>query len=115
MARISRASRGGFVDHVLNRGNGRSDVVHKDHDFAAFVNLMPEAHEKVLKACQTVLGMSTFCDSTTSLHAHKDKRKGARTQGRKEIQLTFFASLRLCVFALNNPEFRHDEFLCAQG
>jgi|GEM_PF-3408712 len=47
MPRTSRASRGGFVDHVLNRGNGRSDVCHKDDDFAAFVNLMREAHEKV--------------------------------------------------------------------
>ena len=39
MPRTSRASRGGFVYHVLNRGNGRSDVFHKDDDFAAFVNL----------------------------------------------------------------------------
>jgi putative transposase len=27
-------------------GNGRCDVFHKDDDFAAFVNLMREAHEK---------------------------------------------------------------------
>ena len=47
MPRTSRASRGGFVYHVLNRGNGRSDVFHKDDDFAAFVNLMREAHAKV--------------------------------------------------------------------
>ena len=46
MPRTSRASRGGFVYHVLNRGNGRSDVFHKKGDFAACVNLMPEAHEK---------------------------------------------------------------------
>ena len=32
---------------MLNRGNGQSDVFHKDDDFAAFVNLMLEAHEKV--------------------------------------------------------------------
>ena len=47
MPRTSRASRVGLVDHVLNRGNGRSDVFHKDDDFAAFVNLMREAHAKV--------------------------------------------------------------------
>ncbi len=47
MPRTSRASRGGFVYHVLNRGNGRSDVFHKDDDFAAFGSLMREAHEKV--------------------------------------------------------------------
>jgi putative transposase len=47
MLRTSGASRGGFVSHVLNRGNGRSDVFHKDDDFAAFVNLMRKAHEKI--------------------------------------------------------------------
>ena len=34
---------------MLNRGNGRSDVFPKDGDFAAFVNLMLEAHEGVAK------------------------------------------------------------------
>ena len=47
MPRTLRASRGGFVDHVLNRGNGHSDVFHQDDDFAAFVSLTREAHEKV--------------------------------------------------------------------
>ena len=47
MPRTAGASRGGFVYHVLNRDNGRSDVFHQDDDFAAFVNLMREAHEKV--------------------------------------------------------------------
>ena len=47
MPRTSRASRGGFVYHVLNRGNGQNAVFHNDDDFAAFVCLMREAHEKV--------------------------------------------------------------------
>lgn len=47
MPRTSRASKGGYVYHVLNRGNGRSDVFHGDDDFVAFVDLMREAHEKV--------------------------------------------------------------------
>ena len=47
MGRTARASQGGFVYHVLNRGNGRADVFHKDEDFVAFVRLMQEAHEKV--------------------------------------------------------------------
>ena len=47
MPRTSRATRGGFAYHVLNRGNGGNDVFQKDDDFAAFVNLMREAHEKV--------------------------------------------------------------------
>ena len=57
--RTSRASRGGFACHVLNRGNGCSDVFQKDDDFAAFVNLMREAHEKVL---------SGFCLMTNHFH-----------------------------------------------
>ena len=47
MARTARASRGNYVYHVLNRGNGRADVFHKDEDFAAFVRLMREANEKI--------------------------------------------------------------------
>ena len=47
MPRTSRASQGGYVYHVLNRGNGRADVFHKDDDFAAFLWLMREAHEKI--------------------------------------------------------------------
>ena len=47
MGRTARASQGGFVYHVLNRGNGRADVFHNDDDYAAFVTLMQEAHEKV--------------------------------------------------------------------
>jgi len=47
MPRTARASQGGFLYHVLNRGNGRNDVFHKEEDFLAFVNLMRETHEKV--------------------------------------------------------------------
>ena len=60
MPRTSRASRGGFVDHVLNRGEGRRDVFHKDDDFAAFVSLMREAHEKVPMRLTGVLNTTTF-------------------------------------------------------
>lgn len=70
MPRTSRASRGGFVYHVLNRGNGRSDVFHKDDDFAAFVNLMREAHEKV------PMRLTGFCLMKNHFHLllwpHKD-------------------------------------------
>lgn len=62
MPRTSRASRGGFVDDVLNRGNGRSDVFHEDDDFNAFVNLMREAHEKLL------MRLTGFCLMTNHLH-----------------------------------------------
>jgi putative transposase len=47
MGRTARASQGGYLYQVLNRGNGRADVFYKDEDFAAFVSLMQEAREKV--------------------------------------------------------------------
>ena len=47
MPRTARAAQGGYVYHVLNRGNAENDVFHKDSDFDAFVRLMTEAHEKV--------------------------------------------------------------------
>jgi putative transposase len=33
--------------HVLNRGNGRAEVFHKEGDYAAFLNLMVEANERL--------------------------------------------------------------------
>ncbi|HUG66854.1 MAG TPA: transposase [Pirellulaceae bacterium] len=47
MPRTSRASKGGYVYHAPNRGNGRNDVFHKPDDFAAFVRLMRESHDHV--------------------------------------------------------------------
>ena len=47
MARTSRTSQGGYVYHVLNRGNGRGDVFHKADDHLAFVNLMRESNERL--------------------------------------------------------------------
>ena len=46
MPRTARASRGGYCYHVLNRGNARGTVFHKDGDFAAFVKLLKEADER---------------------------------------------------------------------
>lgn len=62
LQRTSRASRSGFVDHVLNRGNGDSDVFHRDEDFAAIVNLMREAHKKV------PMGLTSLCLMTNHFH-----------------------------------------------
>src|SRR5256885_943331 len=47
MPRALRASQGGFCYHVLNRGNGRKTVFHKDGDFAAFRTLLHQAGERV--------------------------------------------------------------------
>lgn len=62
MPRRSRASRGGLVHHVLSRSNGRKDVFHKDDDFATFVNLMREAHEKV------PMRLTVFCFIANHFH-----------------------------------------------
>jgi len=34
--------------HVLNRGNGKQEVFHKNGDYAAFIDLMKEAKEMEL-------------------------------------------------------------------
>src|SRR5436305_6655202 len=47
MPRTARASQGGFCYHVLNRGNARRTVSHKDGDYAAFVKLLCQAAERV--------------------------------------------------------------------
>ncbi len=46
MPRSCRAALGGYCYHVLNRGNGRRTVFHKDGDYAAFVRLLREAGER---------------------------------------------------------------------
>ena len=62
MPRTARASRGGYVYHVLNRGNARGDVFHKDDDFAAFVELMARANERL---AMRVVG---YCLMTNHFH-----------------------------------------------
>ena len=42
MPRTARASEGGVVYHVLNRGNDRRTVFHHDDDYAAFLKLVGE-------------------------------------------------------------------------
>jgi putative transposase len=46
MPRTARASVGGVCYHVINRGNGRAEVFHKDDDYAAFVRLIAEAGDR---------------------------------------------------------------------
>ena len=47
MPRTARASRGGYCYHVVNRGNGRAQVFHKDGDYQAFVQLIADACERL--------------------------------------------------------------------
>lgn len=43
MPRSARASAGGYCYHVINRGNARAAVFHKDEDYAAFLRVVAEA------------------------------------------------------------------------
>jgi putative transposase len=45
VARIARASAGCVCYHVLNRGNARAEVFHKNEDFVVFLGLIEEATE----------------------------------------------------------------------
>lgn len=47
MPRTARSSVDGMCYHVLNRGNGRAEVFHKDDDYAAFLELLGRACERV--------------------------------------------------------------------
>ena len=47
MPRPVRTSVGGVCYHVLNRGNGRAEVFHKDADYEAFLRLIGEACKRL--------------------------------------------------------------------
>jgi len=47
MPRPKRTTAGDICYHVINRGNGRAVVFHKDGDYAAFVQLINEATERL--------------------------------------------------------------------
>ena len=47
MPRTARASAGNWCYHVLNRGNGQAPVFHKDGDYAAFLDLLGPACERL--------------------------------------------------------------------
>jgi putative transposase len=46
MPRTARASVGNVCYHVLNRGNARMTVFHKDADYGAFLKLLQQASER---------------------------------------------------------------------
>jgi len=46
MPRTARAIQAGLVYHVLNRGNGRMELFHKDADFCAFEKVLAEGLER---------------------------------------------------------------------
>lgn len=62
MPRIARGHSDGLIYHVLNRGNGRQNVFHKDGDFKAFVELMATAQETY------GVGILAYCLMTNHFH-----------------------------------------------
>ncbi len=46
MPRVTRGLADGMIYHVINRGNSRQEVFHKDEDYISFVGLLAEAKEK---------------------------------------------------------------------
>lgn len=62
MPRTARASRGGYLYHVLNRGNARKTVFHKEGDYAAFLKVLREAAE------QTPMRLLAYCLMPNHFH-----------------------------------------------
>ena len=46
MPRTARAIEAGMIYHVLNRGNGRMRLFHKDDDFHAFERVLAEGLQR---------------------------------------------------------------------
>jgi len=46
MPRISRGLSANSVYHILNRGNGKQKIFHKEHDYKAFIDLMIYAKKR---------------------------------------------------------------------
>ncbi len=47
MPRTARASVGNMCYHVINRGNGRAEIFHKDRDYLRFTEMIGEAVERL--------------------------------------------------------------------
>jgi len=62
MPRIARGLVGGFIYHLLNRGNGGQKVFHKDQDYEAFVSLLKDAKER------SPLKIFAYCVMPTHFH-----------------------------------------------
>ncbi|KAF0145271.1 MAG: hypothetical protein FD156_1102 [Nitrospirae bacterium] len=46
MPRVVRGLADNYVYHIINRGNGRQEVFHKEKDYEAFIDIMKEAKER---------------------------------------------------------------------
>jgi REP-associated tyrosine transposase len=63
MPRIPRSDLQGTIFHVLNRGNARATVFHKDADYRAFINLLRIAKQRV------PVKLYAFCILSNHFHA----------------------------------------------
>jgi putative transposase len=45
--RLARGLAGGFIYHVINRGNGRQEVFHEGKEYEAFIELMAAFGKRV--------------------------------------------------------------------
>jgi putative transposase len=68
MPRISRALFDNCCCHIINRGNGRGEVFHKDGDYRAFIELMRQAREKYPIAMQAWCLMPNHFHLLVQLH-----------------------------------------------
>jgi putative transposase len=50
MPRVKRGLSDGLIYHVLNRGNGKKEIFHKEKDFWVFIELIKEAKKDKSKA-----------------------------------------------------------------
>jgi hypothetical protein len=62
MPRTARASVGGICYHVINRGNGRSQVFHTQSDYRDFVGLMQRSSSR------TPMRVLSFCLMPNHFH-----------------------------------------------
>jgi len=62
MPRTRRASQGGYSYHVLNRGNARRTVFHKDGDYVSFLKLLHQAGER------TPIRLLSYCLMPNHFH-----------------------------------------------
>jgi putative transposase len=85
MGRPLRTSLGGYVYHVLNRGNGRRKIFYKDGDYEAFERILDEAlrHVPGMRLLAYVLMPNHWHLVLRTCHDGGEE-KGARTvsQGR---------------------------------
>ena len=63
MPRTARAIEAGLIYHVLNRGNGRQRLFHKDDDYAAFERVLAEGLERY------PIDLLTYCIMPNHLHS----------------------------------------------